>query len=218
MTAPTSQVRNAHGTRGCIHVTSNRSTQSSTGGPLSNRRLAARPRLRKLVFLPQTGNLARREERAANPVLRDSAISAWETSHPIDTVLPIDEIDPHRSAKSSHYRGADDPCPSQRHHSHPEHGFVADIDIVRAYQRQLAVIADAENRQASGERLYCVSIPHMDRQVVLGDQQTSTRVNMKGAWVDLLGLDVLDWRRLAGGLIIRYTTMLFSPPLKTCLP
>ena len=55
------------------------------------------------------------------------------------------------------------PCPLQRQHSHPEHGFVADIDIVLAHDRQLAVIADAENRQASGERLYYIAIPHIDR-------------------------------------------------------
>jgi hypothetical protein len=72
------------------------------------------------------------------------------------------------------YRDANDPCPLQRHYSHPEHGFVADIDIVFAHERQLAVIADAENRQASGEGLYCVAIPHIDRQIVLGDQQAGS--------------------------------------------
>jgi hypothetical protein len=64
-------------------------------------------------------------------------------------------------------------------------------------ERQLAVIAGTENRQASGEGLYCVAIPHIDRQIVLSNQQASGRVDMKGAWVYLLGLDVLDWRRLA---------------------
>ena len=33
----------------------------------------------------------------------------------------------------------------RRHHTHPEHGFVADIDIVFAREGQLAVVADAEN-------------------------------------------------------------------------
>jgi hypothetical protein len=47
------------------------------------------------------------------------------------------------------YRDADDPCPLQRHYSHPEHDLVAHIDIVLAHERQLAVIADKENRQAS---------------------------------------------------------------------
>jgi acetyl esterase/lipase len=32
------------------------------------------------------------------------------------------------------YRDADDPCPLQRHYSHPEHGLVADIDIVLAHE------------------------------------------------------------------------------------
>src|SRR5215469_5320580 len=50
-------------------------------------------------------------------------------------------------------RDADDPCPLQRHYSHPEHDLVADIDIVPAHERQLAVIAATENRQASGEGL-----------------------------------------------------------------
>src|SRR5215471_5316954 len=33
----------------------------------------------------------------------------------------------------------------QRHHSHPEHGFVADLDIVFAREGQLAVVTDAEH-------------------------------------------------------------------------
>src|SRR6516164_11321362 len=36
----------------------------------------------------------------------------------------------------------------QWYHPHPEHGFVADVDIVFAHEGQLAVIANAEHRQS----------------------------------------------------------------------
>jgi len=91
----------------------------------------------------------------------------------------------------------------QRHHTHPEHGFVADIDVVFAHECQLAIIADAEHRQACGYCLYRVTITHIDRKIVLRDQQAATRVDVKGARVDLLGLDVLDQGRLAGRLVDR---------------
>ena len=91
----------------------------------------------------------------------------------------------------------------QRHHSHPEHGPVADIDIVRAHEDQLAVIAHPKHRQAGGDCLNRITVPYIYRQIVLADQQASARVDMKCTRVYLLRLDVLDRRRLAGGLIDR---------------
>ena len=58
----------------------------------------------------------------------------------------------------------------QRHHPHPEHCLVADIDIVLARERQLAVIADTEDRQARGYWLYGIAVPHIHRQIVLCHQ------------------------------------------------
>jgi hypothetical protein len=58
----------------------------------------------------------------------------------------------------------------QRHHPHPEHCLVADIDIVLARERQLAVIANTEHRQARGYWLYRIAIPHIHRQIVLRHQ------------------------------------------------
>ena len=58
----------------------------------------------------------------------------------------------------------------QRHHPHPEHCLVADIDIVLARERQLAVIANTEYRQARGYWLYRIAIPHIHRQIVLRHQ------------------------------------------------
>src|ERR1700731_1334285 len=66
----------------------------------------------------------------------------------------------------------------QRHHAHPEHGLVANVDIVLARETQLAVIADAEHRQTGGYCLHRIAIFHIHRQVVLRDQQAS-------AWVDV---------------------------------
>src|SRR6201984_1127018 len=93
--------------------------------------------------------------------------------------------------------------PLQRHHPHPEHGFVADVDIVLAHERQLAVIADAEHREASRHCRYRIALPHIDRQVMLRNQHAPAWINVKRARVYLLGLDVLYRRRLAGGLIDR---------------
>src|SRR5205085_11203396 len=85
----------------------------------------------------------------------------------------------------------------------PEHGFVADIDIVLAHERQLPVIADAEDREPSRYCPYRIAIPHIHRQIVLGDQHAPTWINVERARVYLLGLDVLYRRRLVGGLIDR---------------
>ena len=58
----------------------------------------------------------------------------------------------------------------QRHHPHPEHCLVADIDIVLARERQLAVIANTEHRQARRYCPYRIAIPHIHRQIVLRHQ------------------------------------------------
>jgi hypothetical protein len=95
---------------------------------------------------------------------------------------------------------------------------VADADIVCARESQLAIIANAEHRQAGGYGLDGVAVPHIHRQIVLRDQQASARVDAKGSRVDLLGFDVLNRCQLAGGLIDCVHNDGFSPPLKTCLP
>jgi hypothetical protein len=51
----------------------------------------------------------------------------------------------------------------QRHHPHPEHCLVADIDIVLARECQLAVIANTEHRQACGYWLYRIAVPDIHR-------------------------------------------------------
>src|SRR6516165_12235316 len=40
--------------------------------------------------------------------------------------------------------------PLQRHHPHPEHHLVADVDVVFTHEGQLAVVADTKHRQAGG--------------------------------------------------------------------
>ena len=106
----------------------------------------------------------------------------------------------------------------QRNHTHPEHSLVADVDIVFAREGQLAVIADAEQREAGR---YCpdrIAVPHIHRQIVLRDQNAAARVDVKGAGVDLLRLDVLDRSWLAGGLIDRiHDDAVFTTP-ETGLP
>src|SRR5205823_4864687 len=67
---------------------------------------------------------------------------------------------PHRAFQPSRYRSDRPTVPLclpiaclQRHHAHPEHGLVADIDVIGSREGQLAVVADAEHRQT---RLYCL--------------------------------------------------------------
>ena len=99
----------------------------------------------------------------------------------------------------------------QWHHSHPEHGLVADIDIVFAGESQLAVVAHAKHRQTCGYRLYRVPVPHIDRQVMLCDEQPPARVDMKSATVNAARIDVLDQARLTSRLLDRvYSEIVFS--------
>src|SRR3954467_3612188 len=92
---------------------------------------------------------------------------------------------------------------SERDHAHPEHQGLADIDVVLARELELAVGADAENGQPRLHRAHLVAIAHVDRQVMLRDQQAAARVDMEGARMDAARLDVLDRLRLAGALIDR---------------
>src|SRR4051794_8625598 len=91
--------------------------------------------------------------------------------------------------------------PLQRHHAHPEHRLVADFDIVFAHEGQLAITADAHHRQASMYGLDRIALPHIHWQVVFDDQHAPARVDVKSPRVYAAGLDVLDRRRFAGGLI-----------------
>ena len=72
----------------------------------------------------------------------------------------------------------------QRDHPHPEHRLISDIDVVFAHEGQLAVIAEAENREAGGYCLYRIAVPHIHRQIVLRDQNAAARVDVKGARMD----------------------------------
>src|SRR5439155_894378 len=89
----------------------------------------------------------------------------------------------------------------QLHHAHPEHGLAADVDVVLAREGKLAVVADAENRQTGWDGPDRVAVSHVHRKIMLGHQQASTWMDMKRARMDGAGLDVLDRRRLAGGLV-----------------
>ncbi len=65
----------------------------------------------------------------------------------------------------------------------------------------LTLIADTEHRQAGGDRFYRMAVSNLHRQIVLGNEHAPARVDVEGARVDILGLDVLDRFWLAGGLI-----------------
>lgn len=78
-------------------------------------------------------------------------------------------------------------------------------------QGKAAELLTIQTDLASGEGLYCVAIPHIDRQIVLSKQQASGRVDMKGAWVFLwvsmcwIGVGSL-LRKIAINLVRRHLT------------
>src|SRR5881628_1822058 len=87
----------------------------------------------------------------------------------------------------------------QLHHAHPEHGLATDVDVVLAYEGELAVVADAEDRQTGRDGPDRVAVSHVHRKIVLGHQYASTWIDVERAWMDGTGLDVLDRDRLAAG-------------------
>ena len=54
------------------------------------------------------------------------------------------------------------------------------------------------NTDKPAESVDRLTVPHVYRQIVLRDQEAPAGVDVKGARVYLLGLDVLDRRRFAG--------------------
>src|SRR6476620_5062729 len=107
------------------------------------------------------------------------------------------------SAESSIAKFICQPCILERHHAHPEHELVADVNVVLAHERELAVVSDAECRKPGRARDDLVTLPHIHRQIVLCHEQASARVDVEGARMYFLRLDVLDQRRLARCLIDR---------------
>src|SRR5262249_46301210 len=93
--------------------------------------------------------------------------------------------------------------PLQLDHAHPEHGLSADVDLVLAYEGELAVVADTQDRQTGRDGADRVAVSHVHRKIVLGHEHASAWVDVERARVDGAGLDVLDRARLAGGLIDR---------------
>src|SRR5205814_338561 len=91
----------------------------------------------------------------------------------------------------------------QLNHPHPEHGLAGHVDIVLAYEGELAVVADAEDRQTGRDGPDRVAVSHVHREIVLGHEHASTRIDVKRARMDGARLDVLYRRWLAGGLVDR---------------
>src|SRR5262245_22059113 len=91
----------------------------------------------------------------------------------------------------------------QLNHTHPEHRRAADVDVVLAHEGELAVVANAEDRQTGRDGPDRIAVSHIDRKIVLGHEHPSTRIDVKRAWMDCPGLDVLDGGRLPGGLVDR---------------
>src|SRR5262245_58721444 len=88
--------------------------------------------------------------------------------------------------------------PLQLDHAHPEHGLSADVDVVLAYEGELAIVADTQDRQTGRDGADRVAVSHVHRKIVLGHEHASAWVDVERARVDGAGLDVLDRARLAG--------------------
>src|SRR5215831_8672447 len=91
----------------------------------------------------------------------------------------------------------------QLNHPHPEHRRAADLDVVLSHEGELAVVANAEDRQTGRDGPDRVAVSHIHGKIVLGHQHAATRIDVKRARMDGTRLDVLDRRRLAAGLIDR---------------
>src|SRR6185436_2279274 len=72
----------------------------------------------------------------------------------------------------------------QLHHPHPEHGLAGDVNVVLADEGERAVVADAEHRQSGREGPDRVAVSHVHREIVLGHEHASTRIDVKRARMD----------------------------------
>src|SRR5262249_14192288 len=91
----------------------------------------------------------------------------------------------------------------QRHHPAPELAGLAGIDVVFAREGELAVRADAVDRQPGGERPDPVSFAHRHRPDARGDEQPPARIDAEGAQMNAAAVDGLDQFRLAGARVDR---------------
>ena len=64
---------------------------------------------------------------------------------------------------------------------HPEHVFVADVDIDFAHEAQQAVVTNPEQRQAGRHCADTVAVAHVAAEDVCSHQQAPRRVNAEGA-------------------------------------
>ena len=81
------------------------------------------------------------------------------------------------------------------HHPHPPHRLVADIDVVFTHVIELAVAANAEQRQAAR---HLAAVPQFDALDMRRDQQLAGGVDVEGPTVDAVRIDMLDRAWLAG--------------------
>src|SRR5262245_28546688 len=95
------------------------------------------------------------------------------------------------SGTSAKYRSC------QRHHPAPELLALGGIDVVFACEGEPAVVADAIDHDAGGERLDLVAFAHGQRADARRGQQPAARIDAEGAQVDALAVDGLDQLRLA---------------------
>src|SRR5262245_17928782 len=84
----------------------------------------------------------------------------------------------------------------QRHHPAPELLTLAGVNVVFAHEGEPAVVADAIDHDAGGERLDLVAFAHGQRADARRDQQPPARIDAEGAQVDALAVDGLDQLRL----------------------
>jgi len=88
-------------------------------------------------------------------------------------------------------------------HAHPEHLTVAGFDIVFAYESELAVLADAEHRQASRHEPRPGAVFDRQSPDMRGDQKAPARIDVKVATVNTARVGVLDHLRFAACRIDR---------------
>ena len=81
---------------------------------------------------------------------------------------------------------------TQLDYAHPPHSAIANIDIVGAYEVQATVPVNAEVRESRRHMTECSAITDSETLDVRNRQQAAGRIDVEGARMDALSVDVLD--------------------------
>jgi hypothetical protein len=89
----------------------------------------------------------------------------------------------------------------ERHHSAPELRALARVDVILAHEGQLAVTADAIDRDSGRQCTDSVAVPDQHRHNARRQEKSPGRIDAERAKLDTAAVDVLDQDGLTSFLI-----------------